>query len=539
MANKKSSHDAYYPTSNLLGYSFLKTLQQSNSSLYNEAVTFFQNAKQELKRRDKEAPNVEYLLDLANHERAKEQKLINDLLPGQTFNLQDTGKYLEAINSFLTKKSIFFFFFSRIANIKKVKGKNGNKDSYKGGGAIDISTRFASFLRKRFDQLDFDNITFTELKKTVKQALIDMYTEVTREDAKLSSDSAYKELAETIKNSNAMVKDVLDLYFGADVISTLQDNPKPISRAEAEKFQAKFGGLMYYDHFKGNLEEYQHKLISDLVAKALQKAGLTQQTLHTGATGGQKADIINLINMNISPNYLNQLMEESLKNSREQSVRVKNADMWIELKNKLDQQGGHIIEVTDKNYSLTSESFLDNKGFTAQSDFRADHLERLLFKMEMNQENVGELMFVLANTGKQFIGTGKAENYEAAELFLATYIGFFMFDDLQVPDLTREVNTNYVHFMNLDGIFIPFSLFLFALYKSFINVTRSKDYQKYVNIKIKDTYTQTWKNNDNKLTPEDWSELYQDKLQATKIDAHFFGDFVNYIRKEYLNQSEI
>jgi hypothetical protein len=90
-------------------------------------------------------------------------------------------------------------------------------------------------------------------------------------------------------------------------------------------------------------------------------------------------------------------------------------------------QGGYIVEISDKNYSLTSAAFAENKGFAAQTNFKLDNFQTLLERMKVRDSDIKSLMFVLANTDSELIG---GPDSTTACDFIATYIGYFLFDDL-------------------------------------------------------------------------------------------------------------
>jgi len=89
-------------------------------------------------------------------------------------------------------------------------------------------------------------------------------------------------------------------------------------------------------------------------------------------------------------------------------------------------------------------------------------------------------MFVLANT--HFLMLSEDEDFSNAERVLGAYVGFFLFDDLQIPEV--EEGVNFVHLMNLNGIYIPLSTFLFAAYNAFMQSSKPDEADKYVKVHI-------------------------------------------------------
>jgi hypothetical protein len=78
--------------------------------------------------------------------------------------------------------------------------------------------------------------------------------------------------------------------------------------------------------------------------------------------------------------------------------------------------------------------------------------------------DIEALMFVLANTDAELVGGPDADT---ACRFIATYIGYFLFDDLQIDEMMPGLTTQAIHLFNLDGIYIPLSVFLRAAYMAF------------------------------------------------------------------------
>jgi hypothetical protein len=132
-------------------------------------------------------------------------------------------------------------------------------------------------------------------------------------------------------------------------------------------------------------------------------------------------------------------------------------------------------------------------------------------------------MFVLANTGSELIG---GEDADAVCDFVATYIGYFLFDDLHIDENFNGLKTQAIHLFNLDGIYIPLSVFLRAAYHAFTNLPEKvKDY---VNVSYNSKLE--YKKQTDGLQEEDWTKLYQYRMTHSSLDIHFFGDFVSFIK---------
>ena len=498
---------AYYPDE-LLGHAFLASLSESNEDLFNRAKNYFDTLRQNLKGDANRPANLNSLKQLAEYERDKEQKLLASVMPEliQT-DSRKVGNYIHAFNILLGQDAIFQ------RNVKRVKAIHNGR-----GGSIDITSNFGSFLRAQLDSMQPNDFTEEGLYRATQQALIEMFRK--NYDRDKTEQSAYIDLATALENAQSVdwvVKEVFDLYFGPDLTREFQDAVEHdrntiISSTTQDLIKKSVNFQMYRGTKKGNLLEAVERLIQQVTGQF--------ETLATGATG-MKAD--NLLTMGISIDQINEAITQQVQ--KQASKRLQNIERLEHLHEALAKIKGQIVEVTDKNYSLTSETFAENKGFTAESGLQAAFFERILNRMQIPSRDINELMFVLANT--HFLMLSEDEDFSNAERVLGAYVGFFLFDDLQIPDV--EEGVNFVHLMNLNGIYIPLSTFLFAAYNAFMQSSKPEEADKYVKVHIEQTFA-GWKNDDETLTPADWNNFYNQRLKEIRITTHFFGDFVNFIK---------
>jgi hypothetical protein len=121
--------------------------------------------------------------------------------------------------------------------------------------------------------------------------------------------------------------------------------------------------------------------------------------------------------------------------------------------------------------------------------------------MKVSKGDISSLMFVLANTDDTLVGGPDA--YDACT-FIATYIGYYLFDDLQIDDNFGNISTQAVHLFNLDGVYIPLSVFLYAALEAFQkSADRSRDF---VNVTYNSKFN--YKKQKDGLQEEDWVKLY-------------------------------
>lgn len=134
----------------------------------------------------------------------------------------------------------------------------------------------------------------------------------------------------------------------------------------------------------------------------------------------------------------------------------------IDLFNRVGQyvsniKDGFIVYTSDKNYALT-DSFKKRGGFSAGADLSLDMLEGILGRFVSNVDN---LIITLLNAGKGAIREG--DTGEASKV-LARAIAFALFDDWDyIGTAKQDMGGNAIHVMNLNGVLIPLSVFLFSL----------------------------------------------------------------------------
>jgi hypothetical protein len=147
------------------------------------------------------------------------------------------------------------------------------------------------------------------------------------------------------------------------------------------------------------------------------------------------------------------------------SIRAHFINKYREMYNNLEEATGSIVEISAKNYNLTSEYFKDG-GFSAQSVTSIKNLEEMLKAYGYNPDRTERLIFALTNIGPDTI----QEDAGSVTHNLAMLIAYFLFDDIDMDD---GLGVNAVHLLNLDGVYIPLSCFLYAAYDSLSNFERA------------------------------------------------------------------
>ena len=499
---------AWYPENaeQFHGRVFIKTLETTKPELYEKASEFFAFEKFELGG-TKMQSNLNALRKMAQREEEKEDSLLRNIFQQDNYRSVEAGQRIQIINSLYAAKNAFAHNIAKIQAIKDGKG----------GGRIDVTTQFAFYLRKEIEALSVEELSEESIKECIERALYDMFFSY----EKGTDNQPYAELAQALdhlkstSNQPWIIDELFSLYFGVPfekVKSELEGDAK--ASLSATDVKKKLWGDYLYGGKKGNVLEAVEAMTQEFMNKNFGGANVYR----TGATG-MKAD--NIVTYNIEVD-VNKVFEESGRDSGK-SVRARSVDRLQELFNRVGTQGGYIVEISDKNYSLTSAAFAENKGFAAQTNFKLDNFQTLLERMKVRDSDIKSLMFVLANTDSELIG---GPDSTTACDFIATYIGYFLFDDLQIDENFSNLSTQAVHLFNLDGIYIPLSVFLRATIAAFEK--SSLDARNYVNVVFNSNFS--YKTQEDGLQEEDWTKLYRDRMTKSSLDIHFFGDFVNYIK---------
>ena len=160
-----------------------------------------------------------------------------------------------------------------------------------------------------------------------------------------------------MENKNPFIENIFDLYFGKafekmelELKKTGEKRKRVTKSGDVSKLISNARGL------HGDLLEEVSTLIMNELAPIAGKGG---KAIRTGGSK-QKADVINLFEASF------ERPEELLNKTSDGSVREYFIKQYDEFYNTLKNQKGYIVEVSAKNYNLTTEYFQD-EGFSAQS----------------------------------------------------------------------------------------------------------------------------------------------------------------------------
>ena len=172
---------------------------------------------------------------------------------------------------------------------------------------------------------------------------------------------------------------------------------------------------------------------------------------------------------------------------------------------------GFIVYTSAKNYTL-NDNFLSRGGYSAGTAITLDMLESVLGRFI---DNVDDLILILLNAGSGAIMEGR--NGEASEV-LAQAIAFALFDDWDYIGNTPTGGQS-LHILNLNGVLIPLSVFLYSLGQSVKEVEGNPG--DFVRVSISSAHYDT-KNIENVYYMENWLKTPQFGKENTKITYHFF-----------------
>ena len=499
-------------------YIYLNTLQKDHSQVYhaakNRLFDTLSNINTELE------PQLNDLLNLAEREQKKEDEMLDKVFGVSTGTPREDGARIKAFNKLYQHMPIFE------RNLKKIKevGLGSNQ------GRIDITASFRGYLETEiktfFKEVEqsgkWFEINKNNLMEVTKRALVralssrdEVYGKDTPEDQIRRS---YQELAyvvEQMENNDPFIEEVFQLYFGTSLDKlTKKSNGK---KQKTKKGSDVISMISNAKGIHGNLQEYMLALINDAIPKEINVSSMTK----TGSSG-QKADLINLFEASFK------LPTELIDGEKEDgSVREMFIKRYEDFYQTLKGQTGNIVEISSKNYNLTSTFFKENGGFTAQSNITIENLRKMLNAYGYNKKRTDDLIFALTNIGPDTLGQGT----EIVSHSLSMLIGYFLFDDI---DMDINLNVQAIHLFNLDGIYMPLSCFLLAAYdtlKEFETLSRDMVSVHYTPKSV--NYQKATGEGEDVLNKQRWEDIATKKQSQTELSIHFFKEFPKYIAQRY------
>lgn len=350
----------------------------------------------------------------------------------------------------------------------------------------------------------------------------------------------YKDLWEYLKqqgNKSLIMRTILQQFFGVSYddiqrLGSLKISAEEIKKKFGVNHQHQYAILNQKGKQIGHMVEAQTNAVFGKAFSKLPK-GVTVKGLHTGGIDNMKADNMILVNLELPEDVF-----ELATGQSDASVRVRNIRRMQNLHQTLAQgKRQFIIQVSDKSYSINDNFKNKYGGFTAQSAFSLKNLEKVFNEMQVKiQSSMPQLLFALAHIGENLLTQNDKE--AEAEKYLASYIAYFMFDDIGMDEVNNTLggsfaNTAAIHVFNLDGIYVPLSVYLQALYDA-ISAYEKSNFDNYVRADIKDGNFVSYTTATSSLTREDWEKTQKDRYEQNFISFHFLGNFKAFVMKYLL-----
>jgi len=285
----------------------------------------------------------------------------------------------------------------------------------------------------------FGQYTKARKNETAQQAITDMINVID----KLKNNNAFSELGSLFKlDANSLQ----EWFSNRNLFKVRKGN--------------KYNNAQVDSNYGGNaLEVITSMVAAELGTTNIRKTSgdLSLQIVgqHTGTKNQMKADTLLFVGRGtINPDDYLQYVDNTTFGDR---VRMQNVDAMEKYLNKLETNISHVIAISDKNYSIKA-SF---DGITAQEKMNLQNVGLLLNQFKVGQ--VGELVNYLANCGDDMVQGAVDGQVRTA---LQTYIGYFLFDHLQIDTGKASNGPNVVNLLNVSGMYIPLSVYLEGIYKS-------------------------------------------------------------------------
>lgn len=502
----------WYPSDKLHQYSYVKSLSRKNPQLYSEVTNLLASAR--LSMLGGVEPSLKKLEQLYKRERQKEEDLIKTLTKDvPNYNMpKEVGEYITTINQLFGIEKVFE------RNIKRIQAiSQGSRV-----GKIDITSLFDTYLEKLLDpeknpKFFTGRVTERDLKDLFYQAMMDMLGAID-DGIQAYSDIANELRSLDLKTRDVVLDDIFYLYFGKSLKDLSQDFDD-MSQLSFEPSEIK---MTEGKGFHGNVLEAVENLALRTIQKKLPK-NIKSSLVGTGASGA-KADNLFTIGIELTEQQTSLLTEASLP--AKSSVRGQNIQRMETFYKSLveSKQQGYIVEISDKNYNLTASSFDTDGGFTAQRKFKLSNLKDTLEKSRVRHDRISDLIFILSNSGTGMINE---KNYDEALHYLATLIAYILFDDIEIQNYI-PTQTQAVHILNLDGVYIPLSVFLEATYQGFVALSAIPT--NFVKLSFHEEAKDLKNINNNEIkTEQHWMQFREKRMAHSYIDIHFFRGFTDFI----------
>lgn len=468
------------------------------------------------------------LISMSNNERDKEldalRKVFGVNLSIDLNSPEDMKALVVAFNSTLNLKSNFERNLTRIKNVK---------------GQINVASLFDNYFQDEWndaipsmlDQIrniyfSARNITIanatntvlsTAIPEIVKGAVKKMFSSGVIKKGDESGLEQLLSIVDSYQGTNVLIQQLIQAYklneIGEGLKNTLRMRGKQKQNLRNIESMKKAVNKVSTGHYqKGGLtlEYLENYLASALFSGEISNEGIQIKmqgsAIHTGASE-IKADNI------FTFGFDNSVVDETLKSLEGEGVsRERNIEAIKNLTEKLQNlKDGYIIYSSAKNYSL-SEYF---KGFSQGSPISVSTLK----KITKDKTKMGAILQTAEGAvGRKYI--------EEIRLSIAEDIAYFLFDDISTIG-TNDNPVKALHIFDLDGIYIPLSVLLFKIGKAIEETQKAPASLISVDIKAPRILYE----NAEEYSMEMWNEQRKAAKANTKVSAHFFKDFFNFMQQ--------
>lgn len=478
---------------------------------------------------------ISFLQNMLSKEIAKEKMLLSDIF-GVTisnYNYNDkkiAQQIITAINEIFSTKEIFQRNIERILDTKHSQGKvlpteflttqylqpclDANYEEL-------IKTLEPLILAPKKNDKLIENLISKYIEKSLQQAVQKMLESSRFNLAKNKDDKEFSFLLNHLNGmslSNPFMKQIYDLYKLDELKKAILDEinySKSIKKYrevinKATKNTIK--NAKSRKEVKGNLAEY----ITTYIAEILNK----NKNMSAAVTGGAKAkpDAVFGFNVDISP-IINSL-ESDGKVDRQSNLQKIQAG-YDKINRIKSDANGYIVYSNAKSYIL-SDSFKD-RGFSAGASGTIEYFSRVVSQVD-NSVNTAQLLGTIINFAEGAVGENAKQIQQKVEEELSAAIALFLFDDFTIDDANKGIQS--LHFLNLDGVYIPLSFLLTLLIKA-LQISE----QQLKNKKVKELVKVTLEKHQIKYPNEEkwktgmWTDQRNEALNWKLAEVHFLKNF--------------
>lgn len=521
---------------------------------------------------DKGLRNSDKIEAMARAELSKELEAVNNFFGG--VKIKDTDLYdkqfynelMNAINNFISMRNLYQ------RNILLVQ--DSQEDDRHKGGQKSLVTYFSTYLRQQLNEefkkgvLSADKINILddaavgalldrEMPNIVHRALKRMFNErglesgikdVKTEERRKELEKAYQTLLDELTSYDNHIKDspLTKEFYNIYKIDEIKDGIKERLTTFKDK-NYKTLGRNVGTELKGRLETQLDSrggvaleaVYSTLANIKIKNAKVIGGAIKSGQTG-MKPDIIMTIGIDIKPvEDMLESLGESEDGKSEKSVRAKNVAALKKLQDRLDtineKASGFVVYVNAKNQNYNK----DHDSFSAGNKISARNLGKVMSFVSWTS-NFDVVIGAILQLADRTVGSHILEKEDFQNL-LARNVAYLLFDDVDQIGRINKSGVNALHLLNLNGIYIPISLVLFALADAIRDANTDK-VENLVRVTItnprilfpKITSEIKWLNG--RPAIEAWREQRDDALDHTKIQAKFLRNFQEIIQT-YIDSS--